>query len=165
MLIGGCGAAQTWCGKGIAKKILNESVWRGFCVVLFWEREDLRWIPPSPSDLWNHWVRGKTQSNLWGSSSCGQNLLNKELMSFAAARSHTATAFTMTCSLVFERKVRCHNRLWISREIARSPAHKKQSSRNLSRARYILETLLNFCRVTQMLAPSKATPAEDELWG
>ena len=34
-------------------------------------------IPPSPPVYWNHWVRGKTQSNLRPAITCGQNLCNK----------------------------------------------------------------------------------------
>jgi hypothetical protein len=61
-------------------------------------------IPPPPSVYWHHGVSGKSQSNLWSSITCGQNLDFKELASaklgsipetVPAPRLHTVTASTM----------------------------------------------------------------------
>ncbi len=66
-------------------------------------------VYPLPPVYWNHRLSGKMQFDLWGTTTCGQNLVPKGFMPCTPSRESTASALTMMGSLREGRKVRCHN--------------------------------------------------------
>jgi len=77
----------------------------------------LEGIPPSPTPVKSRAWRGFHKNGLQNPERLGvrgQNIDFKELAGVLASGSLTAFALTMICFLRFQRKGRCHSRLWIS---------------------------------------------------
>ena len=77
----------------------------------------LEGIPPSPTPLKSRDWRGVCKNGLQNLERLGvrgQNLDFNELADVLASGSPIAFALTMICFLRFQRKGRCHSRLWIS---------------------------------------------------